>query len=84
MYQINLITYRTAVNVKNARRKVMNINKGLLKRKFQSVELAREALKEFLNKIGSEVKKKDNETYIKTLFFDDVIIESEYKIIKCN
>nr|DAJ08288.1 MAG TPA: CtsR-like protein [Caudoviricetes sp.] len=84
MYQINLITYRTAVNVKNARRKVMNINKGMLKRKFQSVELAREALKEFLNKIGSEVKEKDNETYIKTLFFDDVIIESEYKIIKCN
>ena len=84
MYQINLVTYRTSVNVENARRKVMNIEKGMLKRKFQSVELAREALKEFLDKIGSKVKEKDNETYIKTLFFDNVIIESEYRIIKCN
>jgi hypothetical protein len=88
MYQINVVTYRTAINVKNAPRRVVNIEKGMLKRKFQSVELARKALKEFFNKIGyqigNEVKEKDNETYVKTLFFDNVILKTEYKIIKCN
>ena len=48
------------------------------------LELKMKQSKEFLDKIGSKVKEKDNETYIKTLFFDNVIIESEYRIIKCN
>ena len=88
MYQINLITYITAINVKNARRKVANRQKRILGGWFESVKLARKALKEFFEKdgyqIGNEVEEKGSETYVKTLFFGNVIIETEYKIIKCN
>lgn len=88
MYQINLVTYSTKVNVKNARRKVVNREKRILAGRFESVKLARKALKEFFEKdgyqIGNEVEEKGSETYVKTLFFGNVIIETEYKIIKCN
>ena len=88
MYQINLVTYRTEVNIKNARRKVANQEKRILGGRFESVKLARKALKEFFEKdgyqIGNEIKEKGNETYVKTLFLVNVIIETEYKIIKCN
>lgn len=88
MYQINLITYITKVNIKNARRKVANREKRILGGRFESVKLARKALKEFFEKdgyqIGNEVEEKGSETYVKTLFFGNVIIETEYKIIKCN
>ena len=88
MYQINLVTYSTEVNIKNARHKVANREKRILGRRFESVKLARKALKEFFEKdgyqIGNEVEEKGSETYVKTLFFGNVIIETEYKIIKCN
>lgn len=88
MYQINLVTYSTEVNVKNARRKVVNREKRILGGRFESVKLARKALKEFFEKdgcqIGNEVEEKGSETYVKTLFFGNVIIKTEYKIIKCN
>ena len=88
MYQINLVTYITKVNIKNARRKVANREKRILGGRFESVKLARKALKEFFEKngyqIGNEIKEKGNETYVKTLFIGNVIIETEYKIINCN
>lgn len=88
MYQINVITYSTRVDVKNARRKVANRQKRILGGWFESVKLARKVLKEFFEKegyqIGNEVEKKGSETYVKTLFFGNVMIETEYKIIKCN
>lgn len=88
MYQINLITYITKVNIKNARRKVANREKRILGGRFESVKLARKALKEFFEKddyqIGNEIKEKGSETYVKTLFLGNVMIETEYKIIKCN
>ena len=88
MYQINLVTYSTEVNMKNARRKVANREKRILGGRFGSVKLARKALKEFFEKdgyqIGNEIKEKGSETYVKTLFFGNVMIETEYKIIRCN
>lgn len=88
MYQINVITYSTAINVKNDRRKVANREKRILGGRFESVKLARKALKEFFEKdgyqIGNETEEKGSETYVKTLFFGNVMIETEYKIIKCN
>ena len=88
MYQINVVTYSTRVDVKNARRKVSNRQKRILGGRFESVKLARKALKEFFEKdgyqIGNEIKEKGNEIYVKTLFIGNVIIETEYKIIKCN
>lgn len=88
MYQINLVTYSTEVNVKNARRKVVNREKRILGGRFESVKLARKTLKELFEKDGyqidNEVEEKGSETYVKTLFFGNVIIETEYKIIKCN
>ena len=88
MYQINVVTYSTEVNVKNARRKVANRQKRILGGWFESVKLERKALKEFFEKdgdqIGNEIEEKGNEIYVKTLFIGNVIIETEYKIIKCN
>ena len=88
MYQINLVTYITKLNIKNARRKVANREKRILGGRFESVKLARKALKEFFEKngyqIGNEIKEKGSETYVKTLFIGNVIIETEYKIINCN
>lgn len=88
MYQINVVTYSTEVNIKNARRKVANREKRILGGRFGSVKLARKALKEFFDKdgyqIGNEIKEKGSETYVKTLFLGNVMIETEYKIIKCN
>lgn len=88
MYQINLVTYRTAINVKNAPRRVVNREKGILGGRFESVKLARKALKEFFEKdgyqIGNKVEEKGSETYVKTLFFGNVMIETKYKIIKYN
>ena len=88
MYQINLVTYITKVNIKNALRKVANQEKRILGGRFESVKLARKALKEFFEKdgyqIGNEIKEKGSETYVKTLFLGNVMIETEYKIIKCN
>ena len=88
MYQINLTTYSTVINIKNARRKVANREKRILGGRFESVKLARKALKEFFEKngyqIGNEIKEKGSETYVKTLFIGNVIIETEYKIINCN
>ena len=45
MYQINVVTYSTRVDVKNARRKVANRQKRILGGWFESVKLARKALK---------------------------------------
>ena len=88
MYQINVVTYSTEVNKKNALRKIVNRQKRILGGRFESVKLARKALKEFFEKdgyqIGNEVEEKGSETYVKTLFFGNVIIETEYKIIRCN
>ena len=88
MYQINVVTYSTEVNKKNALRKIVNRQKRILGGRFESVKLARKALKEFFEKdgyqIGNEIKEKGNEIYVKTLFIGNVIIETEYKIIKCN
>ena len=88
MYQINLVTYSTEVNVKNALRKVANREKRILGVRSESVKLVRKALKEFFEKngyqIGNEIKEKGSETYVKTLFIGNVIIETEYKIINCN
>ena len=88
MYQINLTTYITKVSIKNARRKVANREKRILGGRFESVKLARKDLKELFEKdgyqIGNEIKEKGNEIYVKTLFIGNVIIETEYKIIKCN
>ena len=88
MYQINLVTYRTEVNIKNARRKVANQEKRILGGRFESVKLAKKALKELFEKdgyqIGNEIKERGSEAYVKTLFLGNVMIETEYKIIKCN
>lgn len=88
MYQINLVTYSTEVNIKHARRKVANREKRILGGRFESVKLARKALKGFFEKdgyqIGYEVEEKGSATYVKKLFFGNVMIETEYKIIKCN
>lgn len=69
MYQINLVTYSTAINVKNARRKVANRQKRILGGWFESVKLARKALKKFFEKkgyqIGNEVEEKGSETYVR-------------------
>ena len=43
MYQINVVTYSTSVDVKNARRKVANRQKRILGGWFESVGLARKA-----------------------------------------
>ena len=88
MYQINLVTYSTEVNIKNARRKVVNRQKRILGGWFESVGLARKALEKLFEKegyqIGNEVEKKGSETYVKTLFFGNIMLEMEYKIIKYN
>ena len=88
MYQINLVTYSTDVNKKNALRKIVNRQKRILGGRFESVKLARKALKEFFEKdcyqIGNEVKEKGSETYVKTLSFGNIMLEMEYKIIKYN
>ena len=88
MYQINVVTYSTEVNKKNALRKVVNRQKRIIGERFGSVKLARKALKEFFEKdgcqIGNEVEEKGSETYFKTLFFGNIMLEMEYKIIKCN
>ena len=86
MYQINVVTYSTEVNKKNARRKIVNRQKRILGGRFESVKLARKALKEFFEKdcyqIGNEVKEKGSETYVKTLVFGNVMIETEYTIVR--
>ena len=88
MYQINVVTYCTRMDVKNARRKVANRQKRMFGGWFESVKFARKALKEFFEKdgyqIGNEVKEKGSETYVKTLFFGNIMLEMEYKIIKYN
>ena len=88
MYQINVITYSTDVNKKNALRKIVNRQKRILGGRFESVKLARKALKEFFEKdgyqIGNEIEKKGSETYVKTLSLGNIMLEMEYKIIKCN
>lgn len=88
MYQINVVTYSTEVNKKNALRKVVNRQKRIIGGRFESVKLARKALKEFFEKdayqISNEVEEKGSETYVKTLFFGNIMLEMEYKIIKCN
>ena len=88
MYQINVITYSTDMNKKNALRKIVNRQKRILGGRFESVKLARKALKEFFEKdcyqIGNEVKEKGSETYVKMLSFGNIMLEMEYKIIKYN
>lgn len=88
MYQINVVTYCTRMDVKNARRKVANRQKRILGGWFGSVKLARKALKKIFEKkgyqIGNEVEEKGSETYVKTLFFGNIMLEIEYKIIKYN
>lgn len=88
MYQINIVTYCTRMDVKNARRKVANRQKRILGGWFESVKLARKALEKLFEKegfqIGNKVEEKGSETYVKTLFFGNIMLEMEYKIIKYN
>lgn len=50
--------------------------------------MARNALKKYLEnndyQNGGEVDKKGSETYVRSLFFGNVELTSEYKIIKCD
>ena len=88
MYQINVVIYSTRVDVKNARRKVANRQKRILGGWFESEKLAKKAWKKLFEKegyqIGNEVEEKGSETYVKKLFFGNIMLEMEYKIIKCN
>lgn len=92
MYQINVVTYSTRVDVKNARRKVANRQKRILGGWFESVKLARKALKKFFEKKGfrmeecliDKVKPNKNETYVIATLFGNDMIENVFTIIESN
>ena len=87
MYKVNLTIYRRELNTNN-RRVVVHREKDVLHKAFKSVAMARNALKKYLAnhdcQNGGEVDKKGSETYVKSLFFGNVELTSEYKIIKCD
>ncbi len=88
MYQINLITYRTAINVRNAPRKVVNREKGILGGNFESVKLARTALLKKVFRMEecqiNKVVPNKNETYIISALFGNDIIENIFTIVECS
>nr|DAV76331.1 MAG TPA: hypothetical protein [Caudoviricetes sp.] len=88
MYQINLVTYRTAINVKNAPRKVVNREKGILGGSFESVKLARTTLLKKVFRMEEclidKVKLNKNETYVIATLFGSNMIENVFTIIESN
>lgn len=88
MYQINLVTYSTAINVKNAPRKVVNREKGILGGSFESVKLARTTLLKKVLRMEEclidKVKPNKNETYVIATLFGNDIIEKVFTIIESN
>ncbi len=88
MYQINLVTYSTAINVKNAPRKVVNREKGILGGSFESVRLARTTLLKKVFRMEEclidKVKPNKNETYVIAALFGNDMIENIFTIIESN
>lgn len=88
MYQINLVTYSTAINVKNASRKVVNREKGILGGSFESVKFARTTLLKKVFRMEEclidKVKPNKNETYIIATLFGNDMIENVFTIIESN
>lgn len=88
MYQINLVTYKTAINVRNAPRKVVNREKGILGGNFESVKLARTTLLKKAFRMEecqiNKVQPNKNETYIIATFFGNDMIENVFTIIESN
>lgn len=88
MYQINLVTYSTAINVKNAPRKVVNREKGILGGSFESVKLARTTLLKKVFRMEEclidKVKPNKNETYVIVALFGNDMIENIFTIIESN
>jgi hypothetical protein len=88
MYQINLVTYSTAINVKNAPRKVVNREKGILGGSFESVKLARTTLLKKVFRMEEclidKVKPNENETYVIATLFGNDMIENVFTIIESN
>nr|DAJ46459.1 MAG TPA: hypothetical protein [Caudoviricetes sp.] len=88
MYQINVVTYSTRVDVKNARRKVVNREKGILGGSFESVKLARTTLLKKVFRMEEclidKVKPNKNETYVIATLFGDDMIENVFTIIESN
>lgn len=88
MYQINVVTYSTRVDVKNARRKVVNRETGILGGSFESVKLARTTLLKKVFRMEEclidKVKPNKNETYVIATLFGDDMIENVFTIIESN
>lgn len=88
MYQINLVTYSTAINVKNAPRKVVNREKGILGGSFESVKLARTTLLKKVFRMEEclidKIKPNENETYVIATLFGNDMIENVFTIIESN
>lgn len=88
MYQINLVTYSTAINVKNAPRKVVNREKGILGGSFESVKLARTTLLKKVFRMEEclidKLKPNKNETYVIAALFGNDMIENIFTIIESN
>lgn len=88
MYQINLVTYSTEVNVKNAPRKVVNRENGILGGSFESVKLARTTLLKKVFRMEecqiNKVQPDKNETYIIATLFGNDMIENVFTIIESN
>ena len=86
MYQINLVTYSTEVNIKNARRKVVNREKRILGGRFESVKLARTTLLKKVFRMEecqiNKVKPNKNETYVIAALFGNDLIENVFTIIE--
>lgn len=86
MYQINVVTYSTEVNKKNALRRVVNREKGILGGSFESVKLARTTLLKKVFRMEecqiNKVKPNKNETYVIAALFGNDIIENVFTIIK--
>lgn len=88
MYQINLIVYKTAVNVRNAPRKVVNREKRILGGNFESAKLARTTLlKKVFRMEECQINKAEsnkNEVYILAALFGNDIIEKVFTIVECS
>lgn len=88
MYQINLVTYRTAINVRNAPRRVVNREKGILGGSFESVKLARTTLLKKVFRMEecqiNKVQPNKNETYVIAALFGDNLIENVFTIVECS
>ena len=88
MYQINLVTYTTSTNKRNSHRNVVNREKGILGGKFESAKLAEKVLRDFFEnsgyRIGNGLEQRDKRTYIKSLLFGNLFIETIYKITRCS